>query len=219
MRLSHALDDIFAGRSDVRVLRALDELPDGLAVSARELARRSRLSHPTVSGVLASLVDQGVVQARRAPRADAFELNRRHVLAEKLRPLFEWERHLLREFAGFIAKEIQKRAPSVSAAYLFGSALRGQMSPDSDIDLAVIVLDPVRASDSEAGLAEVANAVRARYGNRLDVTIGSSPIDQLQRPGRPGYRLWAAVAREGIAVIDQGKSGAAKARKRESAHA
>ncbi len=48
MRLSNALDHIFAGRSRVRILRALDELPDGIAVSARELARRSGLSHPTV---------------------------------------------------------------------------------------------------------------------------------------------------------------------------
>jgi len=93
------------------------------------------------------------------------------------------------------------------------------MSPNSDIDLAVIVLDRVHAGDAEAGLAEVADAVRARYGNRLDVTIGSSPIDQLQRPGRPGYRLWSTVAREGIAVFDQGKSDVAQARKTRSAHA
>jgi len=80
MRLVNALDDVFAGRSEVRVLRALDELPDGLAVSARELARRSGLAHPTVSSVLAGLTDQGLVQARRALRGGAFELNRRHAL-------------------------------------------------------------------------------------------------------------------------------------------
>src|SRR2546428_6465928 len=102
MRLAYPLDDAFAGRSHVRVLRALDGLPDGLPVSARELARRSRLSHPTASKVLASLASQGIVLARRAPRTDAFELNREHVLVEKLRPIFEWERLLLRELAVFI---------------------------------------------------------------------------------------------------------------------
>lgn len=203
MRFPYVLDDIFANRSTVRVLRVLDELPDGLAVSARELARRSRLSHPTVSSVLASLLDEGVVQARRAPRADAFELNRRHVIVEKLRSLFAWERQLLQELAGFIAKEIQKHAPRVDAAYLHGSIVRGEMRPNSDIDLAVIVVDPIQAGDADAGLMEVADAVRARYGGRLDVTIGTSALDQLRRPGRPGHRLWTAVAREGISVIDE----------------
>ena len=130
MRLANALDDIFAGRSEVRVLRALEELPEGLAVSARELARRSGLSHPTVSNVLAGLTDQGVVQARRAPRGDAFELNRRHALSERLRSLFDWERQLLREFVIFVAGQIRRRAPRVSAAYLFGSAVRGEMTAD-----------------------------------------------------------------------------------------
>ena len=206
MRLLHALDDVFTGRSAVRVLRALDELPDGLPVSARELARRSGLSHPTVSNVVASLIVQGVVLARRAPKADGFELNRQHALVEKLRPLFEWERQLLREFTAFTAGEIKKKAPMVSAAYLFGSAVRGQMSPASDIDLAVIVSHPAEAGPAEVALARVADAVRVRYGNRLDVTIGSSPIDQLRRSGRAGHQVWASGAREGIALFGQDKA-------------
>jgi len=205
MRLVNALDDIFAGRSQVRVLRALDELPDGLAVSARELARRSGLSHPTVSSVLAGLTDQGVVHARRAPRGDAFELNRRHAVSERLRPLFDWERHLLREFVTFLAEQIRRRAPRISAAYVFGSAVRGEMTSDSDVDLAVIVLNPADASGTSAALVEVAEAIRLRFGNRLDVIIGLSAIDELQRPRRPGHRLWATVAREGIQVIESGK--------------
>lgn len=205
MRLVNALDDIFAGRSEVRVLRALDELPDGLAVSARELARRSGLSHPTVSSVLAGLTDQGVVHARRALRGDAFELNRRHAVTERLRPLFDWERHLLREFVSFLADQIRRRAPSISAAYLFGSAVRGEMTAESDVDLAVIVLNPADASGTSAALVEVAEAVRLRFGNRVDVTIGLSSIDELQRSRRLGHRLWATVAREGIPVIEAGK--------------
>lgn len=205
MRLVNALDDIFARRSEVRVLRALDELPDGLAVSARELARRSGLSHPTVSSVLAGLTDQGVVHARRALRGDAFELNRRHSVSERLRPLFDWERHLLREFVSFLAEQIRRRAPRISAAYMFGSAVRGEMTADSDVDLAVIVLNPADADGISAALVEVAEAVRLRFGNRLDVTIGRAAIDELQRPRRPGHRLWATVAREGIPVIESGK--------------
>lgn len=219
MRLANALDDIFAGRSEVRVLRALDELPDGLAVSARELARRSGLSHPTVSSVLAGLTDQGVVHARRGLRGDAFELNRRHAVSERLRGFFDWERHLLREFVTFLAEQIRRRAPRISAAYLFGSAVRGEMTSDSDVDLAVIVLNPADVSGTSAALVEVAEAVRLRFGNRLDVTIGQSVIDELQRPRRPGHRLWATVAREGIPVIESGKASDFRRRPRPAARA
>jgi DNA-binding transcriptional ArsR family regulator/uncharacterized RmlC-like cupin family protein len=205
MRLTHPLDDLFPGRSHVRILRALDELPDGVPVSARELARRSGLSHPTASNVLASLGRQGIVLARRAPRADAFELNRRHVLVEKLRPVFEWERQLFGEFMRFIVHEIEG-TPGVSAAYLFGSVVGGEMTSASDIDLAVVVLDTNAITETESALDRVADAVHQRFGNRLNVTIGLSPIDQLRWPSRPGHRFWTRVVREGIAVIDRGKS-------------
>lgn len=206
MRLTHALDDVFASRSYVRVLRALDELPVGLPASARELARRSGLSHPTTSGVLASLATQGIVIARRALQADAFELNRRHTLAERLRSLFEWERQLREELVNFLGREIERRAPWISSAYLFGSFARGEMTRTSDIDLAVLISDPARRSETELALARVADAIRERFGNRLGVTIGVSPINNLRRPGRPGQRLWTQIVQEGIAVIDREKS-------------
>jgi hypothetical protein len=60
--------------------------------------------------------------------------------------------------------------------------------------------------------------VRLRYGNRLDVTIGSSPIDQLQRPGRPGHRFWTSVAREGIALLDKAETDVPRLKKARSAH-
>lgn len=219
MRLVNGLDDIFTGRSEVRVLRALDELPDGLAVSGRELARRSGLSHPTVSSVLAGLTEQGVVHARRALRGDAFELNRRHAVSERMRTLFDWERHLLREFVTFLEKQIRKKAPGISAAYLFGSAVRGEMTSASDVDLAVIVPNPADASGTSAALVEIAEAVRLRFGNRLDVSIGLSSIDELQRPRRPGHRLWATVAREGIPVIEVDKPSEERRRARPAARA
>jgi len=216
MRLTHPLDDAFAGKSHVRVLRALDELPDGLAASARELARRSRLSHPTASKVLASFVSQGIVLARRGPRTDAFALNREHVLVEKLRPLFEWERLLLRELAVFIGRAIERQAPAVSAAYLFGSAVRGELMVSSDIDLAVVVLDRRKIVETESALDRIADRIRDRFGNRLSVSIGSSPLGQLRSPGRPGHRLWQSVAREGIAVLPE-DSGDTRARRYRSA--
>jgi predicted nucleotidyltransferase len=200
VRLDRSFDDLFQGRSHVRVLRALEELPEGLAVSARELARRSGLSHPTVLSVLASLLDQGVVLARRAPRADAFELNRRHVLVEKVGALFEWERGLPTEFMGFLREELKRHAKGSRAAYLFGSVTQGEMTPASDVDIAVVsTLESVE--EIEVGMGRVAEAVRERFGNRLSVILGLWPVERLTRPGQKGSRLWARILREGIPVL------------------
>lgn len=200
MRLREPLDDVFRSRGFVRVLRALHELPAGLAVSAREIARRAGISHPRASAVLASLVDQGVVLVRRAPRADAFELNRNHVLAEIVSPLFERERGIPEEFTTFLRTALERGSAVISAAFLFGSAARGEMAPVSDIDLAIIST-PGKVEEAERVAAEVAEAVRRRFGSRLSVVIGTSSLRRLSAPGRPGHRLWARVAREGIPLM------------------
>jgi len=204
MQLTNALDDVFGGKSRVRVLRALYEMPDGLPVSGREVARRSGLSHPTALSVLASFTGQGIVHARRGLRGDTFELNRRHLLVERLHPLFDWERQLLQEMVSFLGQRIKREAPWISAAYLFGSSIRGEMTAASDIDLAVVVSDATKVDETDSSLARVADATRERFGNRVSVTIGASPINKLQRPSHPGHGLWKSIVREGVAVIPHG---------------
>ena len=204
MRMVSPLDDLFRNRSHVRVLRALDELPLGLAVSARDLGRRAGVSHPTASSVLASLVQQGVVRVRRTPGADFFELNRGHVLVESLDPLLDRERRLRDELVDFLRQQIEQHVASARTAFLFGSAARGEMTAASDIDVAIVV-PPTEVERVEAEMVQVIEAVRTRFGNRLNHVVGTAPIGQLQRAGRPGHRLWAQIAEEGIPLLsDQG---------------
>jgi predicted nucleotidyltransferase len=203
MRIDRPLDDAFRTRSHVRVLRALDELPAGFAVSARELARRAGISHPTASSVLASLAEQGAVARSMAPRADLFRLNEKHVLTERLRPLFAWERQLRDELVSVLRQEIRQHAAQVRAAYLFGSVARGEATATSDIDVAVRC-SPDQADEVNEAMSEVAEVVRSRFGNRLNVIVGVSAA-QLRGADRRGRRLWDRIAREGIPIIEPAK--------------
>lgn len=208
MRLDRPLDEILGGRSHIRILRALAFAPPNLRLSAREVARRASLSHPTAARILSDLARQGVATVERAPRADTYRLDRRHTFVERLLPLLEWEGGIRDELIRFL-REAMAGVPSVPEAYLFGSALEGPTTSSSDIDVAVVCA-PGDEDRVTADLDPVEQAVRDRFGNRLSVVIGSGPLARLARGGRPGHRLWSRVSNEGVPLVDR-REGRARA--------
>ena len=201
MQMVQPLDDLFSRTSNTRVLRALFRLPEGMRVSTREIARRAGLAHPTVTGVMNGLSAVGVVEARRTPWATEYQLNRSHVSIPAMEALFRWETTVRDDLLAALRQEIRSRAPWVQAAYLFGSASRGDMDADSDIDVAVLC--PVRRVPStEAMVQELSDAIHDRFGNRVEVMIGSGSLKKLADPSSPGYRAWRAVALEGTRLFD-----------------
>lgn len=200
MELRAPLDQALRSRSHVRVLRALEALPRGFAVSAREVARRAGVSHPTASAVLASLRDQGLVVAQRAPHGAAIQLNRDHVLAAPLVALFDHERRSSDELVSLLREELRRHTDTVRAAYLFGSAARGELAPRGDIDLAV-VSPGSREEEVRTRLEPVADAVRRRFGNEVSLVVATSSVESLRRPGRPGRALWRRIVEEGIPLL------------------
>jgi DNA-binding transcriptional ArsR family regulator len=184
MRIDRPLNDVFATGSHVRVLRALVELPDGLTVSGRDIARRAGVSQPTAAEVLRALEDQGLLIVGRRPRAAYYRLNPEHVLAPVLTEVFGRERQVRADLERRVAHALAG-LPDVEAAYLFGSAARGGMRPSSDIDVAIKSRHEVPEEIPEL------DALYRRYGNRVNVV-------RLRQRGAAGLR--AAVAREGKAL-------------------
>jgi len=202
VRISDPLDDLFHGRSHVRVLRALVGLPKGIDASTREVARRAGLSHPTASSVLDGLRVQGVVHVRRTALADEYRLNLDHVVAEQVRALIRWEKNLPQLVRSFLADSIRETAPWVDAAYLFGSAVREDMKPQSDLDVALLC--PARKeSQLRAMMEKLGDDTAERFGNRLHAVIGTRSLEELASPGRRGYKLWRTIAREGVPLLPE----------------
>lgn len=200
MRFDRPLDDIFGSRSHVRVLRALAGLPRGLAVSARDIARRAGISHPRASQVLSELSAQGVVRMDRRPGAHAYQLEEQHVLSDRLRGLFEWEAGLFDELLSVLRTELLRADAGVREAYLFGSVARGEATPRSDIDVAVI--SPGRdADDLIERLSAVEDLVRRRFGNELSLLARSDPLEPAARGRRVARSAWDRVATEGRRLL------------------
>jgi predicted nucleotidyltransferase len=206
MRLDEPLDDLFQNRSHVRVLRALVALPRGIDASIREIARRAGVTHPTASAALESLRAQGLVVGRVTLVASEYRLNESHVLFTSLEALFRLEGRLRQDLFDYLAGEVRTRAPWVQEAFVFGSAAKGEMRPDSDLDVALITR-PGKARKLASIVEELGEDTTDLFGNRIHAVIGTEPIEVLAARGQSRFRLWREIAKNGIRIWPEADEG------------
>jgi hypothetical protein len=76
------------------------------------------------------------------------------------------------------------------------------MGSGSDIDLAILIPDDSGIDQAEQALAPVGEALRERFGNRLQLTLGASSVVKSQSR-LPGAALWRRILAEGLPLIDR----------------
>ncbi|MGH3682958.1 MAG: nucleotidyltransferase family protein [Natronosporangium sp.] len=122
-----------------------------------------RHSERGIRNALHRLHQQGIVIRERAGSSDLFRLNRDHLAARHIEAIAR----LRSELFDRITKELDTWTVPPQFAAVFGSAARGGMRPDSDIDLFVVRPDEVDP-DSEgwrSQLADLTGKVTAWTGN------------------------------------------------------
>ena len=199
MRFVAPLDDAFASRGHVRILRALDELPEEFSASAREIARRADVAHNRASEILASLTEQGLADVQHVARSDLYHLNREHALYSSVHALFVDERKVHRELERFLSRRLRARIEGIEEAYLFGSVSRKESGIGSDIDLAIVV-PRTRMGAAEAALTGLGDEVRKRFGSELSVHISREPLAKRVRASA-GRALWQRIQAEGVQLL------------------
>ncbi|MEO7804550.1 MAG: MarR family transcriptional regulator [Actinomycetota bacterium] len=197
MRFDSPLDDILLGRSHVLVLRALHRLPDGLPASGREVARRAGVTHPTAIKALAVIVNSGLVTVNRSQTGDLYELNRNHLFADQIADLYRTESRIRQKLISFLGDELLPLAGKVQWATLFGSAVWGESTPTSDIDLA-ICCSRIDFEEVKDTLEDVSDATHRRFGNHI------SPLINVRKQ-RPRTGVWKRLEEEGVPLIRSGK--------------
>jgi predicted nucleotidyltransferase len=99
--------------------------------------------------------------------------------------------------AGIIERlrPILRRYPQIAAAWLFGSAARGELRPDSDVDVGILLRDPrATAADEYAMLGDLTA--------RLEVATAPRPVDVvlLEHQG-PVFAHEALI--DGLLILEQ----------------
>jgi predicted nucleotidyltransferase len=128
-------------------------------------------------------------------------LDERNLLVGPLQRLFADEDALSARVFDWLRMTLEN-VPFVTEAYVFGSAARGQMTADSDIDLAVVSSDAVTSTVGDR-LAPVLDEFRARVGAPVQLIVTSRPPTTLRGGPR---RLWSRILKEGVQVKAPPKS-------------
>lgn len=111
-----------------------------VALTPGEVQRMlERYSVTGIRNALTRLTEQGIVTADTRPRATIYQLNRRHLAAEAIMVLAGQRE----EFLARLRSALDELTIAPAYAALFGSAARGEMRPDSDIDLFLVRPDDV----------------------------------------------------------------------------
>lgn len=152
---------------------------------------------------LERLAAQGVVTAVREGYAHQFSLNREHLVADSIIALAQTRARFLRA----LEHALGQWDPAPVYAAVFGSAARGDMRVDSDIDLLIVRADHIDVDAWDSAVEVLAAQISRWTGNdtrilqyadaELRAAAGHEPVlDDIRRDGLTvaGTRAWLASA-------------------------
>jgi len=129
------LDIIFSAPSHIAILRALKNVKEGL--SGREVARRAGINHQTCADALIRLESRGVILRLGSGKTQLFRLNHNSSLVGSvILPMLAAEQNQFSLMRAALARIMNGKCIS---GILFGSSARGEETPESDFDIALIV--------------------------------------------------------------------------------
>ncbi|MGA1836911.1 nucleotidyltransferase domain-containing protein [Herbiconiux sp. 11R-BC] len=166
---------------------------NGEPLDAAALARSIGRSYTGTRETLERLVRQGIVLSQSIGRTRIYSMNTSHLLAPMIIEMVN-ARRLFVETLRARSSQIFTEEPAYSA--LFGSAARGEMREDSDID--VFLLRRRGSSDDvfEGEAQEFMREITALTGNTASALIyGEEEISAMR-----SQRVFTDIMRDGIAI-------------------
>lgn len=178
-----ALQATFASPAMARLLLYFALHPEE-PLHIRELFRRTGLGMASLQKELDRFQRLGILEKGREGRRLVYRLN---LGSERWRAL----RTLVRQLAApsEILREAFTGVPGVEAAFVFGSQARGDMRPDSDVDLLVV-------ADAQASRAVQDPLSEAESLMGRDVDVITYAPDALRERMRAGNHFLERVSRE-----------------------
>lgn len=194
--LYHPLDEVLGTRALVRVVRVLAAHGGSLAVA--DIARRARLTLPSVRAALRRLLDLEVAIGIGAGRSMVCGLRQEHPLVPVLVGLFRAEQEQASAVLGAVREAAGRLDPAPLAVWLYGSVARGEDDAASDIDIALVMAAPEFAAQADA-IRDAVSRTRAASAERVSV-ITMAPAD-VRRAARAKTPFWDNLTRDAVVLL------------------
>lgn len=155
-----------------------------------------RHSEDGVRRVLRRLADQGVVSTLSAGNAVLYRLNRRHLAAG---PLIELA-NLRWRLVDRLSESLERWTTPPVYASLFGSAARGPMTTDSDIDIFLVRPDRLTTATWDDDLTTLTHDVSAWTGNDTRVLEMTESDVRRSLTSEP---VLGSIAEQGVPLVGE----------------
>ena len=158
--------------------------------TGRQLARDARRPPSSTARILDDLVEAGIVLRVTHGRDNTYELNHEHLAAAAITALASLRGELVTRL-----REHMSSHPEIVAAWLFGSAARGDGSRTSDLDVLVVFSGDV----DESVVGELAADARMWTGNPVQVVEHS--VESLSLLVSEDNPLVESLRRDGVELV------------------
>jgi len=194
--LYQPLDELLGTRASVRVLRVLAAYGGSLAVA--DIARRAKLTLPSVRTTLGRLLALGIVAGVGVGRSMVCELRQDHPLVPVLVGLFKAELEQATAVLRAAREAARRLTPAPTAVWLYGSVARGEDDAASDIDIALVTAAPEASAQADA-LRDAVTRTRSPRAERVAV-ITMAPAD-VRRAAREQTPFWNSMKRDAVVLL------------------
>lgn len=182
MQFHHPLDDILDSSVKTRILRFFCR--KGGEWSGRRIAAEVGVNPVTAHRALKALHRETLLDLRKAGSHFLYSLRDGHYIVRRwFRPLFEEEAQVQDHLFRFLRDGLSAKLRSqVVSAAVYGSVVRGEERPTSDIDLLILVESERAKREVHQVLERLWGAVGKEFGNPLALYVNTV------REGRKKYR-------------------------------
>jgi hypothetical protein len=190
--LQYPLSTILGDEGQIRVLRELSRHERELSVT--KLSNQTALTRQEVKDILATLVASGAVSTVRVGRGMLFGMGD-HPIMPAVREVLAAEERIYTSVMDRLRACVSAHQ-GVLAAWVYGSAARGEDRPGSDIDIVIVVDD----TEVEAVTRKVRRSL-VKGPSRLPgapsiVGLGTSDVIRLSA----GHPSWKGLAKDAMTL-------------------
>jgi len=207
MRINHVLDEIFARKSNIVVMRALKNYTTG--ISGREVSRNIDLAANNTLNTLTYLENLGIVNRIRGGREHLFTLNRKNYLVSQVvLPILQSEEEYVLSIRKVIKSKLKGK---VVSALIYGSVARKEETIKSDLDLCLVHDKSRKLHLIEEAMQSLRSLMYKKYGiNISPLYFSRAEFIKKAKYGKPPV---AQIIEEGECVVGETIKGLLNAKR------